>query len=167
MIDIQDISAATHNLHQLLGAISETIANIPNEPSGLAPRAAALASIAHGEAARIDAAIEGLADAGAPNSDSESEAITWLGKEYDEARVAWIRADIAADKPNASKAQKDAAKRAEALHDNFRNRLFEVRPTTQAGFVAKAKVFLRIWNMAEGMDDDRIVQFLESLCGGE
>jgi hypothetical protein len=47
------------------------------------------------------------------------------------------------------------------------NRLFEFRPTTQAGFVVKAKVFLRIWNMAEGMDDDRIVQFLEPMCGDE
>jgi hypothetical protein len=155
-------------LHQLLGVVSETVANIPNDPSGLAARAAALASIAQGEAARIDAAIEALADTiPTDRGDSESEAITWLGKEYDDARVAWVRADIAADKPNASKALKEAAKRAEALHDNYRNRLFEFRPTTQAGFVAKAKVFLRIWNMAEGMDDDRIVQFLESMCGGE
>jgi len=133
MADIQDINVATRNLYQLLDVMAEVVMNTPADKQGMVARAQALTSIARDEAERIDAAVESLVDGGLSEDNSEAKAIDALGRQYNAAREAWIKADMAADK-SGDEALTDAAKTAEALHDKYRDELFAFRPKTQAGF---------------------------------
>ncbi len=96
---------------------------------------------------------------------AEVDIITAEAAVYAKKLAAWTRAATEAEANPDSAAHKVAEEAAEKAHDDGRDVLFTFQPTTPAGFAEKATVLLRIWNTAEGMSDERVVQLLRSMGG--
>lgn len=168
--DLDDLHAATHNLHQLLAVICDLASEVHDPEMGdhsrtVATRLDAVAAIARREAARIDAAVGEKIDADNLYRSTEVATIRTLGEEYEEYYAAWIAAAEAADIPNASEELKQAEKDAEDRHDHWRDALFTFHSPVPEAMAEKASILLRVCDNAEGMNDNRIVQLMKSMGG--
>ena len=128
-------------------------------------RADAMAWVARDLARAAAKAVGKAIDEQSQEASTDADVIRTLGEEYDETFEAWLAAEEAADVPNATAQLTDAALKAVKLHDQYRDAIFAFRPKTERGYAAKASILLRIWDRAEGMTDDRIVQLLQSMGG--
>lgn len=165
-VALNNIHASAHGLHQLLGVLYEVSTELDFAPGNeAATRLASLLILARDEAERIDTAIGHTLAPDGEAACAEVGVISTLGEEYEEAVAAWIAADEAADAPDASEALKAAAKGAEEKHDMYRDALFGFTSLFPAAMAEKATILLRVWNRAEGMSDERIVQLFQSMGG--
>jgi hypothetical protein len=96
---------------------------------------------------------------------AETDIIKAAGRDYEEKLRSWSAVSVAAEREPDNAARKNAEQIAEDAHDAARDDLFAFAPTTPAGFAEKATVLLRVWNRAEGTNDNRIVQLFRSMGG--
>jgi hypothetical protein len=165
-----DIQSDIHHLKHLVDTFSDILIGLDREGIADGSRAEidrleSLVWIGRDRVDQLAVDFEQRFAVDAATRKAETDIIKAAGRDYEEKLRTWNAVADAAEREPDNAALKSAEQIAEDAHDAARDDLFAFTPTTPAGFAEKATVLLRVWNRAEGTNDNRIVQLFRSMGG--